>query len=67
MPKNSMQYKPFNTRRFRSDLHYRLNLLAATLGRTQQDTFNWVVEKGLDVAEVEARQMVERGRQGVKI
>ena len=41
------QYKSFTTRKFRANLHYRLKLLAAARGITQEEVFNEVVEKGL--------------------
>lgn len=41
------QFKSFTTRRFRADLHYRMRLLAAAMGVTQESLFNDIVAKGL--------------------
>ena len=58
---NEPQFKSFTTRRFRVDLHYRMRLLAAALGVTQEELFNRVVAEGLDVCEGKYQDLVKSG------
>lgn len=44
-------YKSYSTRKFRSDHHYRLRLLAAKFNCTIEDILNDVIEAGLGVVE----------------
>ena len=53
------QFKSFTTRRFRADLHYRLRLLSAALGVTQEELFNRVVGEGLDVCEAKYQDLIK--------
>lgn len=43
----SGQYKTFSTRHFPAELHYKLKLVAATLGVSQEEAFSQAMAIGL--------------------
>lgn len=58
------KYKAFTTRKMLVEHHYKMKLIAATLGMTIEDVFELVVEEGLKSVErvIGAGDAVERGQ-----